>query len=619
MNPFVAGASGSRIGRPLQTAFGEVVRQIGLQTGVVVVVGNAGTGKSSLMDMTARACLEMGLSVRRVERGDQVHTAFGKKFDVLLVDQTDSMSNSSLQTLLSAEGKNTATTMVFMCRPSCVGRFNFLDTHGAIIELTPLSLSDSRNYLQERAASIGRANLFTPEALDLVIDGSRGLPRLLRSIAHLAFFAAASEGASQIGAQHVSNTLESRSVDGHNADVDGAGTPRQFDSASRIGARPGTDSLTSRVTFENQTRDTDTAAQPKFSISTKETDRPLPTRHKHVADASESWVTPNTKRIRDDDAQRALSREAAAEAAIKAPSISPAPNPSRLENVPVKPVKEFHRSQQRSADVWIPRAAGITAALVASVAIGVAIPWMLVSSKPDGVPRAAIAPLTVARPADLTGDAVQTPALAKETASPAKSPLQAPARSDTAVANGVVTKRAGNLADTSKVAATPKPASNVTAPAPAKAEAAVKTPIITNTAVQPNRQNSASQQAAAPKLVDEKARTETDDANRIKAVSDQTPSVVNAAEQTARGNDAADQAAALKAAEDNAAEQRAAADRAQAAEQAFLLAQEAGRQAKAARDVAERAKAEKDASERAKAERENANRLFFNSLHGIGR
>jgi hypothetical protein len=217
MNPFVAGANGSRMGRPLQTAFGEVIRQIGLQAPIAVVVGSSGTGKSLLMDMAARACLGMGLSVRRVERGDQVHTAFGAKSDVLLVDQTDSMSNSDLQTLLSS-GKNTAATMVFMCLPTSVGRLSFSDARRVTIELTPLALSDSRNYLQERAASIGRPNLFTPEALDLAIDGSRGLPRLLRSIAHLAFLAAASEGAVQIGAQHVSNTSEERTLDGQDSD-----------------------------------------------------------------------------------------------------------------------------------------------------------------------------------------------------------------------------------------------------------------------------------------------------------------------------------------------------------------------------------------------------------------
>ena len=82
----------------------------------------------------------------------------------------------------------------------------------SIIELAPLSLSDARNYLQERAASMGRPNLFTPDALDLVIDGSRGLPRLMRTIAGHAFFSAVSQGASQIGQKHVSDALESRAV-----------------------------------------------------------------------------------------------------------------------------------------------------------------------------------------------------------------------------------------------------------------------------------------------------------------------------------------------------------------------------------------------------------------------
>ena len=90
MNPFVAAASGSRMGRPLQTAYGELFRHIGLQTPIVVVVGTAGTGKSLLMDITARALAGMGLSVRRIERGDLLSQAFGEKTDVLMVDQSDS-------------------------------------------------------------------------------------------------------------------------------------------------------------------------------------------------------------------------------------------------------------------------------------------------------------------------------------------------------------------------------------------------------------------------------------------------------------------------------------------------------------------------------------------------
>jgi hypothetical protein len=211
MNPFGAGVNGARLGRPLQAAFGEVMQQIGMQTPVVIVVGSAGTGKSLLMDMTARTCLEMGLSARRIERGDLVTSAVGEKTDVLLVDETDSMTNATLQILLKAS-HSTATTMVFLCLPTCVCRFGFAGIRSAVVELTPLALSDARNYLKERANSIGRPNLFTPDALDLVIDGSRGLPRLIRTIAGHAFFSAVSQAASQISPKHVAEALDARTV-----------------------------------------------------------------------------------------------------------------------------------------------------------------------------------------------------------------------------------------------------------------------------------------------------------------------------------------------------------------------------------------------------------------------
>ena len=68
-NPFTANASGARIGRPLQAALGEVIRQIGLEAPVVVVCGNAGTGKTLLINMIARACTDMGLCARQIDRG----------------------------------------------------------------------------------------------------------------------------------------------------------------------------------------------------------------------------------------------------------------------------------------------------------------------------------------------------------------------------------------------------------------------------------------------------------------------------------------------------------------------------------------------------------------------
>ena len=76
---------------------------------------------------------------------------------------------------------------------------------------------DARIYLVERACSIGQPDLFTQEALNLVIDGSGGLQRDLRAIAQFAFFAAASEGASRIESRHAVIAMESWAAQNGNA------------------------------------------------------------------------------------------------------------------------------------------------------------------------------------------------------------------------------------------------------------------------------------------------------------------------------------------------------------------------------------------------------------------
>lgn len=481
-NPFVAGASGTRLGRPLQKAFGEVVHHIGLQTSIIAVVGSAGTGKSQLGDMTARACVEMGLTVRRIDRGDQVNALLGTKSDVLLIDKTDSMPAFSLQTLLSPEGKSTATTMVFMCLPACVGQISFSGGNRATIELTPLSLSDARSYLHERAASIGRTNLYSPEALDLIIDGSRGLPRLLRSIAHLAYWAAASDGAPQIGAQHVSNASGSQGVEPDRTHADDA---RRQATRDDEGGEPGA------------------KTQFRFGVGTKENDRPVQTSER-IVDVSDSRAPIDTANQRDDIVAGTPSR-VAAKSQPTSPSMSPAQRAAKKITL-AESVKESRGRQRRWIDMWMPRIAG----LAGSVAIG-AVAWLalmaLISGKPASVPSAARAPSVTAMPAP------SKPAVAAPASTPATNdvavvpPAKDAASKDSVGLSSVVTK------------------------------AAVQ-PIRENPAVE--------QGGAASKAVDDKRGTETERASGIAIVRDPIPNVPNEAEKAARGNDSGEQTAALK-------------------------------------------------------------------------
>jgi hypothetical protein len=144
----------------------------------------------------------MGLSVRCVHRGDLVDVAASGRSDLLLVDEAASMPDSTLHMLLSEGDKRPATTTVLLCLPAFVRRLSTV-ADAVVVELTRLSQSDTRLYLQERATQAGFPNLFTPAGLDLIVDASRGLPRSLWSIAGLAYFYAASEGASQISRQNV--------------------------------------------------------------------------------------------------------------------------------------------------------------------------------------------------------------------------------------------------------------------------------------------------------------------------------------------------------------------------------------------------------------------------------
>ena len=207
-NPFVAASGG--VGPPLRTALREVTRQIALETPIVVLVGRAGTGKTVLMNMAASAWNNMGLTVRQVDRGDLVRIAPDQRSDLLLIDDANSISDSLLHALVSAGGNHAATTMVFSCLPGSVGRFTFSAGRAAVVDLLPLARSDARHYLLEQATRAGRPDPFMPEALELVVEGSGGAPRLLQSIASLAYFSAAFDGASRIGAKHVLLFLQTK-------------------------------------------------------------------------------------------------------------------------------------------------------------------------------------------------------------------------------------------------------------------------------------------------------------------------------------------------------------------------------------------------------------------------
>jgi len=207
-NPFGSNSYAFAPVSSAQAALKEVIEHIGLRRRAIIIAGGAGTGKTFLLKMIVRSCSDMGLSVCQFDRGDLADTTIDARSDVVLVDEADSIPDSAVLTLLFRNPSNTATTWVFMCLPSSVHRFGCLDV--SVVELRGLSVDDARTYLLERATSIGRPNLFAPDALDLIVHQARESPRLLLSVASLAFFTAGWGRATQIGVRHVAYWLESQ-------------------------------------------------------------------------------------------------------------------------------------------------------------------------------------------------------------------------------------------------------------------------------------------------------------------------------------------------------------------------------------------------------------------------
>ena len=201
-DPFRPGDGGAHIGRPLQSAFDDVMREIGLGTPVIVVVGPAGTGKTLLLEIIERACSAKGMSVRRVDRGDLADMALDGWSDLLLVDEADSLCDTTLQALASQDGKKAAGILVLARHQPYAAPLGE-KVAPVIVNLTRLAQADARTYIVQRATRAGRPDLFAPEALDALVDAACGSPRLVRSIGGLALFFAVNDRAPQIAAKHV--------------------------------------------------------------------------------------------------------------------------------------------------------------------------------------------------------------------------------------------------------------------------------------------------------------------------------------------------------------------------------------------------------------------------------
>ncbi|HYK78841.1 MAG TPA: hypothetical protein VEU95_04395 [Micropepsaceae bacterium] len=589
-NPFTANASGARLGRPLQAALGEVIRQIGLEAPLVVVCGNAGAGKTLLMNMIARSCTDMGLCARQIDRGDLMHVAFGQCADVLLIDEADSITESTLHTLISAGANTSTTTMVFLCLPSNARRFTSSGGRAVIIELAPLMHADARNYLLERATSAGRPDLFDADALDLLIDGARGSPRVLRSIASLSFFAAAVDGSARIARKHVADALASQIH---------CETPKSDQTPIPSTPRAEIPILAPMM------------AAPIKAPPSPRVEMPIPA---PVMAAPFKAPTP-------------------APAPVPPPALAleePASEPEveSFVSIAAETRKKFGVARSPFA-AWIPRLVGISAALAASVAIAEGLPSRLFSSIPSSastlnnppaeakaVPRLGFASFVPRSPAAAPASVPNQAETAKQTADIAKALKDAATKETKSIASAVPARKP----PVEQAQATKKPSVKDTSSASEQTKAAGE-----EAASERNRLRA--KEAADRAAASAASNVATAPPAPAQELAAPAPKEVTASIEPPKRVEAPVPSPQLPAAEASAPQimvvlpptdkQKEAEERAKAEE----LALARGREAVLAKVAADRALAAKEAEERAWAEQQAVNRdrmrALANSLRGL--
>jgi len=228
-------------------------RAIGSGEPFVVVTGDAGTGKTSLLseartDWEPRAsiayvanpslsraelleeiCLRFGIALPRsptkpqaLARLEQHLTEVGGRDQsaVLIVDEAHDLSPELLEEIRllsnSAEGRAFLQVVlaglpeleIRLARPECEQLRQRIAFHG---RLNPLSADDTGRYIHHRVSAAGgdAATLFPPETCEEIHRQARGIPRAINTLAGQAMQNAAGQSADAVTPEHVQAAADS--------------------------------------------------------------------------------------------------------------------------------------------------------------------------------------------------------------------------------------------------------------------------------------------------------------------------------------------------------------------------------------------------------------------------
>ena len=587
---------------------------------LTVLAGRPGMGKTLLLAMIEQACRADGINVRTVARGDMAHTALGSDPELLLIDEADTINAATLKALAPGTAEAAAATMVFAAAQPALHRISS-DVRTTIVDLRPLDPAEARDFLLSRAAQAGRVNLFTPEALDIIVDAGRGSPRLLRVLAGAAMFQAVSDGIAQVMPEHASLAAAMQgSLFGRPA-----AEPQLPVPANDLGPRVDVEDRPRRLLAplaRPMARESaaalavaasvalvalvlpvfslpDPAAVPSMAVSTASAAQAAP----GAARAAAFTVAPMNAAALVVPGRSAAPEAAIRHASLTVPPLLAAPAPRILVAAldagipPIRPleariaaaVAEVARTETRAA-------IGADRAMLIDVLAATRLRPAVASRTSDGIQEPAGMSETLAADAPVAPDLPRSPVFAMtEQGGFWRAAVTASEAAPSAM----------------NVAAEPVSFATLTrAPIAATTEAASGSGSARGSSIEAAQVAFVAKQAAdetrATKLAAEQAKGAAAEAKAAKEAADQAKEAKEAAEQSKAAKDAADHSKSAKEAAEQAKAAKRAADQAKEIAEQAKAAKDAADQAKAAKEAAEQAKAAKDAADQAKAAKEAA-------------
>jgi hypothetical protein len=174
-------------------------------SGLVVVLGGPGTGKSLLLRELARQLEAGGREVRLVQRGDMVGEPLTRGIE--LVDEADHIDPLTLGRLVAARDA----VHVLAALPRFAEQLSGFGTPMTVVALAPLTAQGVDDFVTRRLAAAGRSvDLVSRPAMAMLAEHSGGIPRVINMLVGAAISLAAAEGAYQVGSEHVEQAVTLR-------------------------------------------------------------------------------------------------------------------------------------------------------------------------------------------------------------------------------------------------------------------------------------------------------------------------------------------------------------------------------------------------------------------------